>query len=104
MKCPYVIYADTESIIEPTTTPTTNSTTQSSEHVPCSFFYIVVRSDGEVTNMSLYCGEDCMDVFFQQLDRELEKIRNDLNPFTATGYFDIPPPRWPTFLVTFFRF
>ena len=24
------------------------------------------------------------------------------NPFTATGYFDIPPPRWPTFLVTFF--
>ena len=78
MKSPYVIYADTESIIEPTTTPTTNSTTQSSEHVPCSFFYIVVRSDGEVTNMSLYCGEDCMDVFFQQLDRELEKIRNDL--------------------------
>ena len=25
-----------------------------------------------------------------------------LNPFTATGYFDIPPPRWPTFLVTLF--
>ena len=24
------------------------------------------------------------------------------NPFTATGYFDIPPPRWPTFLVTLF--
>ena len=25
-----------------------------------------------------------------------------VNPFTATGYFDIPPPRWPTFLVTLF--
>ena len=25
-----------------------------------------------------------------------------LNPFTATGYVDIPPPRWPTFLVTLF--
>ena len=25
-----------------------------------------------------------------------------INPFTATGYFDIPPPRWPTFLVTLF--
>ena len=25
-----------------------------------------------------------------------------LNPLTATGYFDIPPPRWPTFLVTLF--
>ena len=26
----------------------------------------------------------------------------DVNPFTATGYVDIPPPRWPTFLVTLF--
>ena len=26
----------------------------------------------------------------------------EVNPFTATGYFDIPPPRWPTFLVTLF--
>ena len=25
-----------------------------------------------------------------------------INPFTATGYVDIPPPRWPTFLVTLF--
>ena len=25
-----------------------------------------------------------------------------VNPFTATGYVDIPPPRWPTFLVTLF--
>ena len=79
IKAPYVVYADTESIIRPTTTPTTNSnTTQTSEHVPCSYFYIVVRSDGEVTNMSTYCGEDCMDVFFQQLEDELEEIRNDL--------------------------
>ena len=29
-------------------------------------------------------------------------VRRYLNPFTATGYFDIPPPRWPTFLVTLF--
>ena len=79
IKAPYVVYADTESIIRPTTTPTTNSnTTQTSEHVPCSYFYIVVRSDGEVTNMSTYCGEDCMDEFFSDLDCEIEKIRNDL--------------------------
>ena len=25
-----------------------------------------------------------------------------VNPFTATGYFDIPPPRWPTFLAMLF--
>ena len=79
IKAPYVVYADTESIIPPTTTPTTNSnTTQTSEHVPCSFFYIVVRSDGEVTSMSTYCGEDCMDEFFSDLECEIEKIRNDL--------------------------
>ena len=28
--------------------------------------------------------------------------RITINPFTATGYFDIPPPRWPTFLVMLF--
>ena len=79
IKAPYVVYADTESIIRPTTTPTTNSnTTQTSEHVPCSYFYIVVRSDGEVTNMSTYCGEDCMDEFFSNLECEIEKIREDL--------------------------
>ena len=43
MKAPYVIYADTESIILPVTNP---NTIQTSEHVPCSFAYTVVRSDG----------------------------------------------------------
>ena len=48
MKAPYVIYADTESVIKPTTTPTTDTNTvQTSEHVPCSFAYTVVRSDGK---------------------------------------------------------
>ena len=79
MKAPYVIYADTESIVKPTDNPNTDTnTTQTSEHIPCSYFYIVVRSDGEVTNMSTYCGEDCMDEFFSNLECEIEKIRNDL--------------------------
>ena len=30
------------------------------------------------------------------------QLPNLFNPFTATGYVDIPPPRWPTFLVTLF--
>ena len=34
------------------------------------------------------------------LDEELSF--HAVNPFTATGYVDIPPPRWPTFLVTLF--
>ena len=79
MKAPYVIYADTESIIKPTTTPTTDTNTvQTSEHVPCSFAYTVVRSDGKVVSEQLYRGEDCMDKFFEQLEGELEEIREDL--------------------------
>ena len=65
MKAPYVIYADTESIIKPTASSTTDSNTvQTSEHVPCSFAYTVVRSDGQVMSEKLYRGEDAMDVFF----------------------------------------
>ena len=79
MKAPYVIYADTESIIKPTTTPTTDTNTvQTSEHVPCSFAYTVVRSDGKVVSEQLYRGEDAIDVFFEKLEGELEDIRADL--------------------------
>ena len=79
MKAPYVIYADTESIIRPVDSPNTDSNTvQTSEHVPCSFAYVIVRSDGQVTSECLYRGEDAMDVFFQQLEQELENIREDL--------------------------
>ena len=79
MKAPYVIYADTEAIIKPTASSTTDSNTvQTSEHVPCSFAYTVVRSDGQVTSECLYHGEDAMDVFFDWLEQELENIREDL--------------------------
>ena len=81
MKAPYVIYADTESIIKPTDNPgpnTDTNTVQTSEHVPCSFAYTVVRSDGKVVSEQLYRGEDCMDVFFEQLEGELDEIREDL--------------------------
>ena len=79
MKAPYVIYADTESIIKPMITPTADSNTvKTSEHVPCSFAYTVVRSDGQVTGECLYRGEDAMEVLFEKLDGELESIRSDL--------------------------
>ena len=78
MKSPYVVYADTESIIKPIVSPVDTNTTQTSQHIPCSFSYVVVRSDGKVISERLYRGEDCMDVFFQQLEQELEEIRKDL--------------------------
>ena len=81
MKAPYVIYADTESIIKPTDNPGPNTdanTVQTSEHVPCSFAYTVVRSDGKVVSEQLYRGEDAIDVFFEKLEGDLEWIRDDL--------------------------
>ena len=79
MKAPYVIYADTESIVKPTDNSNTDTnTTQTSEHIPCSFAYTVVRSDGRVMSEKLYRGEDCMDVFFDWLDLDLAEIREDL--------------------------
>ena len=79
MKAPYVIYADTESIVKPADSPNTDTNTvQTSEHIPCSFAYTVVRSDGRVKSEKLYRGEDCMDVFFDWLDLDLAEIREDL--------------------------
>ena len=79
IKAPYVIHADTESIILPVTNPNTGSNTiQTSEHVPCSFAYTVARSDGQVMVECRYRGEDAMDVLFEKLDAELERIRSDL--------------------------
>ena len=38
----------------------------------------------------------------RQLRQDKKTKKFFFNPLTATGYFDIPPPRWPTFLVTLF--
>ena len=39
-----------------------------------------------------------------KLNGNLSNIARKLfNPFTATGYFDIPPLRWPTFLAMLFH-
>ena len=79
MKAPYVIYADTESIIKPVDSPNTDTNTiHTSTHIPCSFAYVVVRSDGKVISERLYRGEDAMNVFFDWLEQELENIREDL--------------------------
>ena len=79
MNAPYVVYADTESIIKPTTTPNTDTNTvHTSTHILCSFAYVIVRSDGKVVSEQLYRGEDAMDVLFNCLEQELENIREDL--------------------------
>ena len=79
MKAPYVVYADTESIIKPVDSPNTDTNTvHTSTHIPCSFAYVIVRSDGKVISERLYRGEDAMGVFFDYLDGDLQLMREDL--------------------------
>ena len=79
LKCPYVIYADTESLIKPLDKVQAGKTTRDSIHEACSFAYVVVRADGTITSSQLYRGEDAMRNFFWELEREEETIRKDLS-------------------------
>ena len=75
-----VIYADCEAFIEPLSADKKigHSTFQKNKHVACSCSYIVVRSDGVVTNRFFYRGEDSMFCFLLSLEQEEETIRDEL--------------------------
>ncbi|XP_065198485.1 uncharacterized protein LOC135830026 isoform X1 [Sycon ciliatum] len=75
-----VIYADCEAFIEPLSADNKigHSTFQKNKHVACSCSYIVVRSDGVVTNRFFYRGEDSMFCFLLSLEQEEEIIRDEL--------------------------
>ena len=82
MKAPFIIYADSESIIEKMDTcipaPGASSTTQTEIHKPCEFSFIAVRSDGEVVKDFLYRGEDCVQKFLTALVATESDLRESL--------------------------
>ena len=80
MKCPYIIYADCESIIKPLESPALHGqhTTRETEHIPCSVGYVVIQSDGVMTNKFFYRGENALEEFLRQLEEEEERIKEDL--------------------------
>ncbi|XP_065180179.1 uncharacterized protein LOC135810614 [Sycon ciliatum] len=80
LRAPYVIYADFESIIAPHAEPKSigGKTKQHSEHIPCSAAYIVVRSDGTVTDTFQHTGEDSVEQFLTSLELQEVSIREDL--------------------------
>ena len=71
LKAPWVIYADFESIIkkiEGPLLPTNKSFThKSSIQEACGFCLRAVRSDGLSTEPFLYRGQDCIQVFLEEL-------------------------------------
>jgi hypothetical protein len=67
LKAPFVIYADFECFIDPTT----------NEHTPSGFAFVVV-SDCEIVHEELYSGEGVMDVFFQKLFEVYDEIKRQM--------------------------
>ena len=71
LKAPWVIYADFESIIKkiegPLLPADESFTHKSSIQEACGFCLRAVRSDGLSTEPLLYRGEDCIQVFLEEL-------------------------------------
>ena len=83
MEVPFAICADCESIIEKydTCIPPSerSSTTKTEVHKPCGFSFVIVRSDGAVSEVFLYYGEDCVKQFLSALLQKEREIRQELS-------------------------
>jgi len=69
MQAPYIIYADFEALNIPVEGCADNpqKTRQIAKQVPCSYCYVVFRSDGVVKAPVLYRGEDAVEHFLASL-------------------------------------
>jgi len=78
MRAPYIIYADFEALNIPVEgcadNPQKSYTRQIAKQVPCSYCYVVVRSDGVVKAPVLYRGEDAVEHFLASLQAEMAEI------------------------------
>ena len=78
MRVPFIIYADFEALNIPVEGCAGDShksyTRQIAKQVPCSYCYVVVRSDGEAKAPVLYRGEDAAEHFLASLQTEVAKI------------------------------
>jgi len=78
MRMPFIIYADFESLNIPVEgcadNPQKSYTHQIAKQVPCSYCYIVVRSDGVAKDPVLYRGENAVEHFLTSLQAELAEI------------------------------
>src|SRR5688572_14621814 len=82
MRVPYIIYADFEALNVPVESaalnPNVSNTRLIAEQKPCSFCYIVVRSDGLSHKPVLYRGENTVQEFLHRLQGELINIKQNL--------------------------
>jgi hypothetical protein len=78
MRVPYIIYVDFECRHIPiqgcANNPTRSSTRKTAKQTPCSYYYIIVRCDGQVKHGQLYRGENAAAQLLESLKNELEEI------------------------------
>ena len=77
---PFIIYSDFEAILPTTITVSKSiSTKQTNTHIPCGFcIYVVSAFEKYSYKPIVYRGENCMDVFYDELDKVSNNIRSIL--------------------------
>ena len=81
MKMPHVIYGDFEALVRkiPGCEHEQTRYREKAERCEaCGYSYMVVRSDGEVTGLKVYRGENAVGTFLSDILQEEEKIRESL--------------------------
>ena len=73
MRVPYIIYVDFEALNIPVDNIISNST-HTYKQIPCSYCYIVIRSDGIINEPVLYRGENAVEHFLKDMQTELDSI------------------------------
>lgn len=89
---PFVIYADFESLLQPTSGEsglgTSSSSTLLHHHVPSAFaYYIVCSFDSSLNKYVCHRGSDCVEKFLENLQRDVAQIHEKINspiPMTLT--------------------
>ncbi|XP_065192604.1 uncharacterized protein LOC135823685 [Sycon ciliatum] len=92
MVAPYIIYADTEAIIEPMEEQHGSSTVRTARHVPCSIRYAAIRSNGEVRGEFDDCSENAIHNFFdslKELEGSIQEDLADIKPIQMTAELEL---------------
>ena len=74
MKAPFIVYADFESILVPIDEEKGKHTIVTQEHIVCSYAYVIVRCDGQKSEIKLYKGEDASVHFLKEMRKECSRI------------------------------
>lgn len=86
---PFVIYADFETLLQPTDDqPDTSCTSTSHRHIPAAFAYhVVCTEDSSYNRFVSYRGSDCVDMFIESIYNDVNKI-NKIMHKNRTMIFD----------------